>query len=141
MARILLENVTKIYVGAVREPPLHADEAQFDCILLDVPCSNTGVLARRIEARYRINPETIGQLAGLQAELLRTAAGLVRPGGKICYSTCSIQSDENSEIVEKFLKENKNFTLQAQQLTLPKAEGKDHDGGYAAILEKCETEI
>jgi len=114
---------------------------RFDCVLLDVPCSNTGVLARRVEARYRINPETIGQLAGIQGELLRTAAGLVRPGGKICYSTCSIQKDENSEIIESFLKENKNFTLVSQQLTLPEAEGMDHDGGYAAILAKCQTEI
>ena len=111
-------------------------ENQFDCILLDVPCSNTGVLAKRVEARYRINPETIGQLAGIQGELLKTASGLVKPGGKICYSTCSIQKDENSEIVEKFLKENKNFTLVSQQLTLPQAEGLDHDGGYAAILAK-----
>jgi len=97
------------------------------------------VLAKRIEVRYRINPETIGQLAGLQGELLRTASGLVRPGGKICYSTCSILKAENSELVEKFLKENQNFTLESQQLTLPNAEGLDYDGGYAAILIKSET--
>jgi 16S rRNA (cytosine967-C5)-methyltransferase len=108
----------------------------FDCILLDVPCSNTGVLAKRIEVRYRVTPESIGKLAGQQIELLRYASGLVKPGGKICYSTCSIQKDENSEIIENFLKENKNFTLVSQQLTLPQAEGLDHDGGYAAILEK-----
>jgi 16S rRNA (cytosine967-C5)-methyltransferase len=121
---------------ATRDALARPRHNRFDCILLDVPCSNTGVLARRVEARYRINPETIGQLAGLQAELLRTASGLVKPGGKICYSTCSIQKDENSGIIENFLKENKNFTLVSQQLTLPEAEGIDHDGGYAAILAK-----
>jgi 16S rRNA (cytosine967-C5)-methyltransferase len=111
----------------------------FDCVLLDVPCSNTGVLARRIEVRYRINPNKIRELAGIQTELLRTASDLVRPGGKICYSTCSIQKAENSELIEKFLKENQNFTLESQQLTLPKAEGFDHDGGYAAILIKRQS--
>ena len=137
IARLGINSVDIVpYVGAVREPPLHVDEAQFDCVLLDVPCSNTGVLARRVEARYRINPETIGQLAGLQGELLRTASGLVKPGGKICYSTCSIQKNENSKLIEEFLKENKNFTLVLQQLTLPEAEGLDQDGGYAAILAK-----
>ncbi|GAG45142.1 unnamed protein product, partial [marine sediment metagenome] len=109
-------------------------ENLFDCVLLDVPCSNTGVLARRMEVRYRISPETIGQLTGLQGELLRTASGLVKPGGKICYSTCSIQRAENSELVEEFLKKNQNFTLVFEQLTLPSAEKFDHDGGYVAIL-------
>jgi 16S rRNA (cytosine967-C5)-methyltransferase len=111
----------------------------FDCILLDVPCSNTGVLAKRIEARFRINPAAIKKLVSIQAELLETAAELVRPAGKICYSTCSIQKDENSELIEDFLKKNKNFTLEKQKLTLPSAEEPDHDGGYAAILTKLKT--
>ena len=64
---------------------------------------------------------------------------MIRPGGKICYSTCSIQKEENSEIIEKFLDENKNFNLESQQLTLQNAEGNDHDGGYAAILVKRQT--
>jgi 16S rRNA (cytosine967-C5)-methyltransferase len=112
----------------------------FDCVLLDVPCSNTGVLARRVEARYRISPATIGQLAGIQGELLRNAAAIIKPGGKICYSTCSIQKTENSELVEDFLKQNQNFTLESEQLTLPSAEGFDHDGGYTAILAKHQTQ-
>jgi 16S rRNA (cytosine967-C5)-methyltransferase len=110
----------------------------FDCVLLDVPCSNTGVLARRIEVRYRINPNEIRELAGIQAELLRTATEMVKPGGKICYSTCSIQKAENSELVEAFLRENHSFTLESRQLTLPTAEGFDHDGGYVAILARRE---
>ena len=142
IARLGIKSVRVVpYVGAVREPPLNAEEQKFDCVLLDVPCSNTGVLAKRIEVRYRIGPEAIGKLARMQGELLRTAAGLVKTGGKICYSTCSIQKEENREIVERFLEENKNFTLESEQLTLPSAEGFDHDGGYAAILAKCQTEI
>lgn len=109
---------------------------KFDCVLLDVPCSNTGVLSRRVEARYRVSPEAIDKLADTQAGLLETAAGLVRPSGLICYSTCSIQKTENSEQIEKFLEKNKNFSLEKEQLTLPSAETPDHDGGYFAILVK-----
>lgn len=65
---------------------------------------------------------------------------MVKPGGKICYSTCSIQKDENSKIIEDFLKKNKNFTLVSEQLTLPSAEGFDHDGGYVAILAKRQAQ-
>ena len=114
-------------------------ENTFDCVLLDVPCSNTGVLARRVEARYRISQETIGKLAEIQGELLRTATVMIKPDGKICYSTCSIQKCENNELVKEFLKQNQNFTLESEQLTLPSAEGFDHDGGYAAILTKLKT--
>jgi 16S rRNA (cytosine967-C5)-methyltransferase len=112
--------------------------SKFDCVLLDVPCSNTGVLAKRIEVRYRIDPEMIGNLAKIQDKLLKTAAAIVKQNGKICYSTCSIQKAENSKLIENFLKENQNFTLESEQLTLPSAEGFDHDGGYAAILTKRE---
>ena len=108
----------------------------FDFVLLDVPCSNTGVMARRVEVRYRIKTDRIDELSRSQAELLKTAARLVKAGGKICYSTCSIQKSENSQIVEKFLEKNKNFKLETEQLTLPSAEGFDHDGGYAAIITK-----
>jgi 16S rRNA (cytosine967-C5)-methyltransferase len=75
-------------------------------------------------------------LTRIQAGLLDRAARMVKPNGKICYSTCSIQRCENSEIIENFLKKNQNFALESQQLTLPEAEGFDHDGGYAAILAK-----
>ncbi|HCO92393.1 MAG TPA: 16S rRNA (cytosine(967)-C(5))-methyltransferase RsmB [Phycisphaerales bacterium] len=114
-------------------------ENSFDCVLLDVPCSNTGVLARRIEARYRISPTKMQGLTRIQAGLLDRAAGIVKPNGKICYSTCSIQDIENERLVEDFLKKNKNFTLESERLTLPSAEGLDHDGGYAAILTKIKA--
>jgi 16S rRNA (cytosine967-C5)-methyltransferase len=133
------DDVTPAKAGVEIENRKSKIENSFDCILLDVPCSNTGVLAKRIEVRYRIGPEAVQELARIQAGLLRTAADLLKPGGKICYSTCSIQKAENSELIEDFLKENKNFTLVSQQLTLPEAEGFDHDGGFAAILAKCKT--
>ncbi|OHB64315.1 MAG: hypothetical protein A2168_01200 [Planctomycetes bacterium RBG_13_50_24] len=139
-ARLGIKSVEVVpYTSVVHEPAVRENQAQFDCVLVDAACSNTGVLAKRIEVRYRIKPEAIKELARRQAELLGTAAGLLKPGGKICYSTCSIQKCENSQVVEKFLEQNKNFILESQQLTLPSAEGFDHDGGYAAILVKRKT--
>ncbi len=129
------ENTTRLGINSVNivsyEEILNS---KFDCVLLDVPCSNTGVLARRIEVRYRINPTAIKKLAKAQSKLLATAAPMVKPHGKICYSTCSIQKDENSNLVRDFLQKNHNFELKSEKLTLPSAAMFDHDGGYTAIL-------
>jgi 16S rRNA (cytosine967-C5)-methyltransferase len=131
------ENIARLNISSVDIVPYEQFlNSEFDCVLLDVPCSNTGVLAKRIEARYRINPKTIKELARIQNKLLGTTSDLVKPAGKICYSTCSIQKAENSELIENFLEQNQNFTLESEQLTLPSAEGFDHDGGYTAILAK-----
>ncbi len=135
-SRLGLKSVDIIPYDQLLNSQFSIQNSKFDCVLLDVPCSNTGVMARRVEVRYRISLETISKLAPIQGKLLRTASGLVRPGGKICYSTCSIQKAENSELVEDFLKQNQNFALESEQLTLPSAEGFDHDGGYTAILAK-----
>lgn len=136
------ENTTRLGVSSVEIVPyekiLNSEfsihNSKFDCILLDVPCSNTGVLAKRVEARYRVSPKAIQGLARTQGELLRAAAAMVKPRGRICYSTCSIQRDENSELVVDFLKESHAFKLEFEKLVLPSAEGSDHDGGYTAII-------
>jgi 16S rRNA (cytosine967-C5)-methyltransferase len=106
----------------------------FDCVLLDVPCSNTGVLARRPEVRYRLTKSAVEGLADTQLGLLRRAKEMVKPDGVICYSTCSIQPEENGFPVRRFLAENSGFELKLEKLTLPSAEGFDHDGGYVAII-------
>jgi len=113
-----------------------AETSPFDCVLLDVPCSNTGVLAKRPEARYRIKPKIIIELTKTQSELLETATKMIKPQGKICYSTCSIQRAENGELVRGFLQKNSHLELESEKLTLPSAQGFDHDGGYAAIIAK-----
>jgi 16S rRNA (cytosine967-C5)-methyltransferase len=136
------ENIVRLGINSADVVPYEVllnSQSRFDCVLLDVPCSNTGVLARRIEARYRISPEAVKELTKIQGRLLRAAAEILKPGGKICYSTCSIQKTENSEQVEDFLKINQHFSLESEQLTLPSAESFDHDGGYVAILTKRET--
>ena len=106
----------------------------FDCILLDVPCSNTGVLAKRPEVRLRITPKAISKLTKTQSRLLETATAMIKPEGKICYSTCSIQKAENSELVKAFLQKNRDFKLESELLTLPAAQGFGRDGGYVAII-------
>jgi 16S rRNA (cytosine967-C5)-methyltransferase len=109
---------------------------EFDCILLDVPCSNTGVLAKRIEMRFRLEPDSIKQFAKTQRELLEKASMMIKPYGTICYSTCSIQKDENNAVIQNFLAGHANFNLVSEQLVLPSASKFDHDGGYAAVLSR-----
>ena len=107
-----------------------------DAVLLDAPCSNSGVLARRPEVRLRINLNKTSELAQIQTQLLDFAASLVKPGGRICYSTCSILSLENNEVVTNFLTKHHKFSLENENLTLPSTEIYDFDGGYAAIIVK-----
>ncbi len=141
------ENTTRLGINSVSivayEEVLNS---KFDCVLLDVPCSNTGVLAKRIEARYRVSTKAIKKLTETQSELLGAAAKMLRPKGKICYSTCSIQKAENSERIRDFLRQNPAFELESELLTLPSAIPQqlgaslsqigagDHDGGYVAVI-------
>lgn len=132
------ENITRLGIKSitcVAYDQLPGD-SQFDAILLDVPCSNTGVLARRVEARYKLDPRKVQELAVIQSDLLDKVALILKPGGKICYSTCSIQQIENTTIVQNFLRQNPSFELETENLILPSAEQFDHDGGYVAILHK-----
>lgn len=132
ITRLGIKNITAISYQQIIDSKFAPD--RFDCVLLDVPCSNTGVLARRIEVRYRIKQNAIKQLVKLQSQLLSAAAESIKPKGKICYSTCSIQKEENSALVENFLLENPDFHLEFENLILPSADQVDHDGGYTAIL-------
>jgi 16S rRNA (cytosine967-C5)-methyltransferase len=139
---LVRENVTRLGISSVEFIPyaeilsskFSIPNSNLDAVLLDVPCSNTGVLAKRIEARYRVSPKVVHGLAQIQSQLLGTASEMVKAGGKICYSTCSIQKEENSGLIQNFLAENDTFTLESEQLTLPSTDGFDCDGGFAAIL-------
>jgi 16S rRNA (cytosine967-C5)-methyltransferase len=134
----LRENVARLGIRGVTIMP-YADVEKsvtrsFDAVLVDAPCSNTGVMARRVEVRLRITPGSIEEFAKTQHSLLDKAATLVKPTGRICYSTCSIQSAENTDLVRAFLGAHRQFELAHEGLTLPAAEGFDHDGGYVALL-------
>jgi len=116
--------------GLPAEPP-------FDAVLVDVPCSNTGVLARRPEARLGFTPQKVASLVAVQRELLAEAATCVRPGGRLVYSTCSLEPEENEEVVAAFLAASPGWRLEAA-VTTRSAWGPRladwRDGGYWARL-------
>ena len=84
-------------------------ESSFDRVLVDAPCSGTGTLRRNPEIRWRISPADIQDLSGRQKQLLFNAARVVKPGGRLIYSTCSVEPEENEEVVQTFLENNKIF--------------------------------
>ena len=104
----------------------------FDAVLLDVPCSNSGVLQRRVDARWRLSAGEITRLATLQLQILEQASAAVRPGGRLVYSTCSIDREEDRAVVDAFLSTHKDFTFVEEYLALPHRE--QADGAYAALL-------
>ena len=108
-------------------------------VLLDVPCSNSGVMARRAEIRHRLTPKALEKIIDTQKELLERGAGLVRKHGTLAYSTCSILPDENENLVADFLSSHPQFKMEKEVLTLPACESEGafgHDGGYVAVLRK-----
>jgi len=105
---------------------------KYDRVLVDVPCSNTGVMRRRLDLRWRLSPGETRLLADEQLKLLGQAAARTKPDGQLVYSTCSLEPEENEQLVARFLKANPEWQL-AEERTLHPVE--DHtDGAYAARL-------
>ena len=128
---------------------LHCDDAQidvhdwskpapekwlgaFDAILLDVPCSNTGVFRRRVDVRWRLRQKDIGDLARLQRQIIANALPCLKPGGRLVYSTCSIEPEENEDLILALLAETSSLSLEKSHQVLPQLDGTD--GAYAARL-------
>lgn len=110
----------------------------FDAVLVDVPCSNTGVLGRRPEARWRLRPEDFRKLVPLQTRLLIQAGERIRPGGVIVYSTCSIEPEENRQVVQAVLQALPDLRLEADAEQTP---GRPADGSYWARLRRRMIEV
>ena len=104
----------------------------FDAVLLDVPCSNTGVLRRRPEAKWRFSRKQVKRLNLVQSSILDSTGPLLKPGGRLVYSTCSIEAEENSEMIAMFLEKHPEFELVKEEALLPGDGGAD--GAYAALL-------
>jgi 16S rRNA (cytosine967-C5)-methyltransferase len=124
--------ITCIETSLAPEGILEKPAFRFDRILVDAPCSNTGVLRRRIDLRWRIRPEEIERLRRVQLQILRQAAPRLKPGGILVYSTCSLEPEENQELINQFLAEHPHFKLDRQRELLPFVEGVD--GAYVARL-------
>ena len=98
----------QIITADLQTAPLHAT---FDRVLVDVPCSGTGTLARNPEIKWRLRPEDLEDLRARQLAILRSALTQVAPGGRLIYSTCSLEKAENENVVEEALKQNSTFRL------------------------------
>ncbi|MDX2111848.1 MAG: transcription antitermination factor NusB [Verrucomicrobiota bacterium] len=108
---------------------------EYDAVLLDAPCSNTGVIRRRPDVKWRLTPKAVTEIAMIQQELLKNAASFVRMGGLLAYSTCSLEKEENEAIVDAFLQSTQGaFVLKGSQASQPWRDG--HDGGGAFVLER-----
>lgn len=105
---------------------------KFEGVLLDVPCSNSGVLQRRVDARWRLSLDEIKRLSQLQLQILENASAAVSPGGRLIYSTCSIDPIEDSGVVKEFLALHNNWRCVAEKLVFPFES--ETDGAYAARL-------
>jgi 16S rRNA (cytosine967-C5)-methyltransferase len=105
---------------------------QFAGVLLDVPCSNTGVMRHRVDVRWRLQAGDIARHASQQLVLLQAAAGRVAPGGRLVYSTCSLEREENEGVVEAFLASpaGRGWTLEAQVVARPWVTGEDGAGAF-----------
>jgi 16S rRNA (cytosine967-C5)-methyltransferase len=115
----------------------HKLQREYDGVLLDVPCSNTGVMRHRVDVKWRLQAGDFKKHPQQQLSMLHTAARLVRSGGRLVYSTCSIDREENEHVVRAFLasKAGGAFTLEKTELSFPWTSG--HDGGGAFRLRKA----
>ncbi len=135
---LLKENCKRLNIICVKigltEKILTNKKEYFDRVLLDAPCTNSGVIRRRLDLRWRMNEYEKKRLIKTQFKLIEKAAGLTKQGGKIVYSTCSIETEENELLVKRFLTENSGWKLETEQTLHPV---EDHtDGAYAAKLVK-----
>jgi 16S rRNA (cytosine967-C5)-methyltransferase len=118
--RRIVENIARMelttihpYVADARRPALRT----VDVVLIDAPCTGTGTFRRHPDARWRLRTSDLAVMSALQREILRSASSIVKPGGLLVYSTCSLEIEENDTQVERFLTEHKDWRLD------PPAEG------------------
>ncbi len=111
-----------------------SSEAKFDRILLDVPCSNMGVIARRPESVYRMTPEAINEIAELQFKILENASAALAPNGRLVYATCSPDPAETTRVIARFVKAHPEFVKIGDPI-LPGLKDSRLDGFFAQALE------
>ncbi len=133
--RLVEENAMRLggtCVELARGPGEPGEPGSFDRVLVDAPCSNTGVLRRRLELRWRLREEEITRLAEVQLGILQRASEFVRVGGVLAYSTCSVEAEENTGVVESFLRARPGFGMRSTRLLTPVEDGVD--GAFVAVL-------
>lgn len=133
LARLGVENVSIARVDWLGDTP-QFDPGNFDRILVDAPCSNTGVIRRRIDVRWRLDMSEFARMHETQLAMLRTLAPLLKPGGTLVYSTCSVEPEENVEIAQSVAADIPDLEFVESRQTLPFRDGVD--GAFAARFEK-----
>src|SRR5213593_1835440 len=139
----LKENMARLGVGIAqilqhdwtgkRVPPEITSVAPFDRILIDAPCSNTGVMRRRVDVRWRLRASDFLRMQQRQIEIVRALVRLLKPNGLLVYSTCSLEPEENEEAVRRILESSPDLRLaEEERFSLPFRDG--FDGAYAAKL-------
>ncbi len=108
--RLEINIINAVCYDASNSIPL-SDNQLFDRVLLDAPCSGTGTLRHNPEIKYRLSKDKIKELAELQTKILAESSRFVSIGGKLIYSTCSLETEENEAVIERFLVKNPNFEL------------------------------
>ena len=132
--RRLMENLKRVGLDWVEAVAKAGEGELFDRVLADVPCSNTGVLRRRPDARWNWTKEHLAELVKLQSEIFLKAAAHVAPGGIIVYSTCSNEPEENEAQIEAFLSSNPDFEEVGRMVSVPFESGRD--GAFACALRR-----
>ncbi|MCJ7664436.1 MAG: methyltransferase domain-containing protein, partial [Desulfobacterales bacterium] len=134
---ILKENCRRLGISIVKPlaldatAPLPFPPGSFDGCLVDAPCTGLGTLRRHPEGKWRIKEQDILRLQEMQGQILRQAAPLVKPGGVLVYSTCTLTQEENEGVIEAFLSEQREFLLENISGLLPKGcEGLVDERGY-----------
>src|SRR5437879_10496337 len=115
-----------------RLPPEITSVAPFDRILIDAPCSNTGVMRRRVDVKWRLRATDFGPMPQPQNEIVRALVRLLKPNGLLVYSTCSLEPEENENVVRRLLSAMPVMRLEEEHFYLPFRDG--FDGAYAAKL-------
>jgi 16S rRNA (cytosine967-C5)-methyltransferase len=138
--RLLGENLTRLGVGIAKcvrhdwtkgqTPSAIRTDAPFDRILIDAPCSNTGVMRRRVDVRWRFRPSDFARMRARQIEIVLAALPLLRPNGTLVYSTCSLELEENEKVVQHLLNRMSTLQLEEERRSLPFRE--NFDGAFAA---------
>ncbi len=125
-------------LSAGDDKALSKHKATFDRVLIDAPCTGTGTWRRRPDTKWRLKPKNIVQRQAEQKAVLKTAAGLLKPGGIMAYVTCSILPEENTDQVQAFLRDNPNFSVLPYQQhwseSLPGPAPQSADGEQDTLL-------
>ncbi len=139
-------NLARLHAAAMTTPvqfdwtgsqPPPWNRGSFDAILVDAPCSNTGVMRRRVDVRWRLDETVFKEMAALQRRIIAVALPLLKRGGKLVYSTCSLDAEENEQVVASVLRDFSKHTVLHSHTSAPFEHGMD--GAFVSIIGSSQT--